>query len=228
MRSMTFFTKSLILVLTPLLVCSVTTAYAGSMTFQVAIDTTLFTGTGGDVEFQLSSSGNPIPVPVTASFNSYSSDMVLNGSTYNFTPGNPNVTITGDLSSNTLALYNDDSALQTADADQLVSQFGTYLNFTVTLTGDGIGASSASSPTLVVTAFDTLGNPLFSGPLEQNYSAVFFQVNADGTVDQTSYPAANTTASVPEPSSLTALTIGLLGLYWLRRPRLTKALSSIP
>ena len=150
---------------------------------------------------------------MTTSFSAYASDIVLNELTYNYAPGNPNARGTGDLSTNSLSLYNDDSAFQTADADQLVSPFGTSLAFVVTLTGDGIGTSSASAPTLGISLFNASNSPLFSGPASQIYSAVFFQMSTDGTVARTNYPA----GTVREPSSLVALSIGLLGLAWNQR-----------
>jgi len=211
MRITRFLAKFLALTISAIMVCCAATTSAGTLTYQVAIDTSIFSGQAGDIEIQLASSGDNIPV--TASFSAYASDAVLNGLTYNYAPGNPNATVTGDLSANSLSLYNDDSAFQTADADQLVSLFGTSLAFVVTLTGDGIGTSSASAPTLGISLFNASNSPLFSGPASQNYSAVFFQMSTDGTVAQTNYPA----ATVPEPSSLVGLSIGLLGLAWNQR-----------
>lgn len=184
-------------------------AQAGSVFYDVVIDTSSFMGQSGDVEFQLG--GNASSVAITASFSNYDSDAVLNGSTVNLNPtGAPGVTVTGDLSSTVspLSLFNDDTAFQVADADQLVTTFGTFLNFRVTLTGDGIGAASAGIAALAISFFDGSGNPLFSGPDSINYAAVFIETSTDGTSTFTQYPV----NSVPEPSSLITMLTGALGI----------------
>ncbi len=192
-------------------------ARAGTMNFVVNIDTSAYTGISGDIEFQLGTAGDN--VPITATFTNYSSDAMLSGTTINFNPGAaPNATVSGQLDLNTLTLFNDDSAAQIADADQLIGNFGTTISFLVTLSGDGIGAASASSPVLAISLFDSAVNPLYSGPPETNYAAAFFQVNTDGTVTQTNYPSI-VPSPVPEPSTLVALASGsmVVGLTSLRR-----------
>jgi hypothetical protein len=123
--------------------------------------------------------------------------------------------MSGNLIDNTLSLYNDDSALQIADADQLVTSFGTFLNFRVTLTGDGIGSPSGSNPSLAISVFNSLNEPLFSGPTDTNYAAAFYQVNPDGTVTPTIFGL----AAVPEPGSLALMGIGICCLGIVSRKR---------
>ena len=216
MRLFHFVRNSLIATALVTMTLVPTAARAGSLTFDVVINTSSFQGQSGDVEFQLGGDGNSIPV--TVSFDNFSSDAMLNGLTANLNPGGvPNVTVTGDLSTNTLSLDNDDSAFQVADADQLVSHFGTTFDFHVTLTGDGIGAASPGTATLAISMFDSFNNPLCNGPVDTNNAAVFFQTSStDGSVTQTNFQV-NT---VPEPSSLASMLVGGfgigLGIYFRR------------
>ena len=189
---------------------SSTAVHAGSIFYDVSIDTSSFSGKSGYVEFQLGGGANYIPV--TAVFNPFSSNATITDSTTNQNiAGAPNVTVTGDLTANTLSLYNDDSAFQAAIADQNVLAFGTSFDFRVTLSGDGIDAKSNGTATLAISVFDdsSPSNPLFNGPDETNNAAVFIQTNPDGTSSITQYQVVN---SVPEPSSLALLTVGAIGI----------------
>ncbi len=186
---------------------SSTAVHAGSIFYDVSIDTSSFSGKTGFVEFQLGGGANG--VPITAAFNPFNSDATITDSTTNENPlGEPNVTVTGDLTGNTLSLYNDDSAFQSAIADQNVSIFGTFFDFRVTLTGDGIDAVSDGIATLAISVFDSLGNPFFNGPDETNNAAVFIQTSNDGTSSLTQYQV----NSVPEPSSLISMLVGAIGI----------------
>lgn len=227
MGSILILKRVLVLCVLAGIVCAAATAQAGMMFFNVAINTSNFAGTLGDIDFQLGSDGNA--VPITASFSNFSTDAVLDGPTadsstlgYLVPLDPPNTTFSGDLAFNTLSLFNNGASLSVANVGQLVSSFGTYMNFTVTLAGAGIGANSASSPSLAISFFDELGNPLFTGPNSENNAAVFFQVNGvDGSVSPTAYPTVSSPPStpvisaVPEPSSLLLMLLGVLGLgYW--------------
>ena len=144
-------------------------------------------------------------------FNPFSSNATITDPTTNQNVGGaPNVTVSGDLTANTLSLYNDDSAFQAAIAGQNVSRFGTYFDFRVTLSGDGIDAKSEGTATLAISLFDdsSPANPLFNGPDATNNAAVFIQTNPDGTSSITQYQV----NSVPEPSSLALLTVGAIGI----------------
>lgn len=189
---------------------------AGWFTYSVAIDTSTFSGQSGDIEFQLGGDANN--VPVSASFSNYASNAVLNGATQNLNPsGAPGVTVSGNLNSVTtpLVLTNDDSTFQIADADQLVTTFGTYLDFRVTLSGAGIEEASAASAYLAISLFDGSGNPLFNGPVETNNAAVFFHSSTDGSVATTQY----STSAVPEPSTLISLLVGAIAILVIRHGR---------
>ncbi len=189
------------------LVLSSSTARAGSIYYDVAIDTSSFSGKSGYVEFQLG--GDASGVPITAAFSLFSSDATINESTSNPYPSAaPNATVDGDLTSNTLSLYNDDSAFQAAIADQNVSIFGTIFDFRVTLTGDGINAASGATATLAISLFDSNSNPFFNGPDATNNAADFIQTNSDGTALLTQYQLNN----VPEPSSLISMLVGAIGI----------------
>jgi hypothetical protein len=191
-------------------VLSPVNARAGSIYYDVVIDTSSFSGQSGDIDFQLGGDANNLPVMATIS--RYNSDAVLHGHTTNqSTAGEPAVTVTGDLRSDTLSLYNDDSAFQIADADQFVSSFGTVFEFRVTLTGDGIGVPSPGTASLAIALFDGSGkNSFFSGPDSTNNAAVFIQTSTDGSSSLTQYPP--TQNSVPEPSSLISMLVGALGI----------------
>ena len=207
MRFQQLMSREIVLTfLLTLAVIPASTSFGGSVSFDLSIDTTSFSGTSGDVEIQLGSNGPLIPSPITATFSDYSSDATLNGATGYLIAPNPD---------NTLTLSNDDSALQVADADQLVSSFGTYLNFKITLTGAGIGSSSDSTPSLAISVFNSSNQPLFSGPTETNNAAAFYQVGTDGSVTPTLYGL----ASVPEPGSLALTGIGFSLIEIISRKR---------
>ena len=183
--------------------------HAGSIYYDIVIDTSSFAGQKGDVDFQLGGDANGVPITAAISNYSYSGDMVLDGSTVNQNPfGAPAVTVSGDLGSSSLSLYNDASGFQAADADQFVSKFGTSFEFRVTVTGDGIGNVSDGTATLAIAVFDSLGNPLFNGPDYTNNAAVFIQTSTDGSATLTQYDF----SSVPEPSSLVSMLLGVLGI----------------
>lgn len=182
---------------------------AGSIYYDVVIDTSSFAGQKGDVDFQLGGDGNGIPITAAISNYTYSGEAVLDGSTVNQNPlGAPAVTVTGDLSAGSLTLFNDASGLQVADGDQYVLKFGTSFDFRVTLTGDGIGAPSVGTTALAITVSDGSGNSLFNGPDYTNYAAVFIQSSTDGSTTLTQYEL----NSVPEPSSLISMLLGLIGI----------------
>jgi len=187
-------------------VISTNVASAGIYTVSVSLDTSHFLGQSGDIEFQLgANAGN---VPITATFSAYSSTATLNGSTFNNTvinPNNPpNTSFTGDLASDTLSLYNDDSAFQFAEADQLVTAFSSLMSFNVTFTGASIGAPSASAPTLAIFVYDQNSQPLSTGP---NGETVVFTVDpTTGIANQIAY------AAVPEPSTFLSLATGIAGI----------------
>ena len=217
MRFQQLMSREIVLTfLLTLAVIPASTSFGGSVSFDLSIDTTSFSGTSGDVEIQLGSNGPLIPSPITATFSDYSSDATLNGATgYLIAPNPSATTLSGNLIDNTLTLSNDDSALQVADADQLVSSFGTYLNFKITLTGAGIGSSSDSTPSLAISVFNSSNQPLFSGPTETNNAAAFYQVGTDGSVTPTLYGL----ASVPEPGSLALTGIGFSLIEIISRKR---------
>ncbi len=196
-------------------VISTNVANAGSQTVNVSLDTSYFLGRSGDVEFQLGASAGGVPITVTIT--AYSSTATLNGPTYNNTAINPNdppnTYMNGDLASDTLSLYNDDSALQFAEAYQLVTTFSSFMNFDITFTGDSIGAASASSPSLTILVYDGDQNPLSVGP---NGEVFVYQVDsATGNINEISYGA------VPEPSTFLSLATGIAGIgLAIRRRRL--------
>lgn len=190
-----------------------TAARAGSIGYDVVIDTSSFSGAVGDLDFQLATDQKN--VGITAAFTSFSSNATLNGSTQTYADSPPNVTVTGDLGANTLSLFNDGTVNAYADADQPFTTFGTYFSFHVTLSGAGIGASSASSASLAIAVFDSVGNPFFSGPNNRNNAAVYFQTHTDGSVTRTDYPLLSST--VPEPSSFVSMLLGSLGIAIYRR-----------
>ena len=222
MCSSLILSAALFQLLAPAAVCG------GTISFNVAIDTSSFSGTAGDIEFQLGGSANN--VPITASFTNFASDATLNGPTqaypdlgYLIPLNPPHTDFSGTLNANTLSLYNDDSAFQITDVDQLISSFGTYLNFQVTFTGNGVGSASSSNPSLAISLFDASGQPLFSGPALTNYAAAFYQVNTDGTVTPSTY---SPVSSVPEPSTVASFAIGLLSVILVAKRR--AAISTSP
>ena len=179
----------------------------GFITHAVVIDTTSISGTAGDIEFQLGAAGDG--VPITTSITAYASDATLDGPTgFLIPPDPPFTTMSGDLIANTLSLFNDDSASQIADADQLVSSFGAFMSFFVTLSGDSIGAPSMSTPTFAIFVYSG-GTPLGNGPLGE---VVTFQVQTDGSVVVTNDGSVSEVSPVAEPSTITSFGIGIVGV----------------
>ena len=189
-------------------VLSSTAARAGSIYYDVVIDTTSFSGQSGHVEFQLGT--DPGNVSITAAFSNYTSDAMLNGPTMDLSTGTLGVSVNGDLSStgNPLSMYNDGSNFQIADADQLVKTFGTHFDFGITLSGDGIGTASSGTASLAISLFDLSYNPFFNGPDATNNAVVFIQTSTDGTSTLTQYQL----NSVPEPSSFVSMLLGVFGM----------------
>ena len=67
MRFQQLMSREIVLTfLLTLAVIPASTSFGGSVSFDLSIDTTSFSGTSGDVEIQLGSNGPLIPSPITA------------------------------------------------------------------------------------------------------------------------------------------------------------------
>lgn len=192
-----------------LLACAVIPAHADTVTYSVVVNTSSQAGNGGFVDFELNA-GSLGAQDITATVAGF------NGATLN--PGDPNNDAIGTTGSLPGPLSFDNQVPN----DYFESlTFGNQLSFLVTLSGDGVSASGAStsdSGTIFQLSFldPSLSGFLFSN--DPNGLAAEIDVAADGTLTSASQPG-TTVAATPEPAtwSLVGMAGALVGV--VRRKR---------
>ncbi len=189
-------------------------ARAGSVSYLVTVDTTGGAGNAGYMYAQLSAAAPPASASVTATISNYSSDA---------TAGPVSIAVgdvKGSFSSTPLVLGNDNagSAIPGLSELQQMGTAGTFLSFTLTLSGSEVNGGSGVPFTGTVFTFlleDSGQNGLNKGPLAGEAFDIF--VNRGGSLTVMEYGPASgnypqvtiSPAAIPEPASVVLLGLGL-------------------
>lgn len=196
-----------------LLACAVMPVHADTVTYSVVVNTSSQTGNAGYVDLELNA-GSLGAQDITATV------IAFDGATLN--PGDPNndaINTTGSLPG-PLSFDN-----QIANDYFEALTFGNQLSFLVTLSGDGVSASgastSASGTDLQLSFLDSSqSNFLFSN--DPSGTAALIGVAADGTSSVTTQPG-TTVAATPEPATVSLLGLSLAFMEMARRWRARRA-----
>jgi hypothetical protein len=191
-----------------LLACAVVPAHADTVTYTVTVNTSSQTGNGGYIDLELNA--GPLGAQdITATVDGFTGAS-LGSSDAVGTMGS----LPGPLSFDN-QIGNDYFQALT---------FGDQLSFLVTLSGDGVstsGASTSDSGTIFQVSFaDASGNnPLFDN--DPNGLTAEIDVAADGTLSSAADPNASVTvAATPEPASLSLVGMAGILLFVAQRRRL--------
>jgi hypothetical protein len=173
-------------------------ARAGSITYNVTVDTSSLVGTTGGIEFTLIAGNTPAPLD-TATITKFVPQAGLV----------PPPTTSGDVSGNLSTTVSLDNQSPSMYFESLT--YGHTLSYQVTLTGAGL--SKAADTLFSFYLFDSVGNPV-SGP--SSPSGEILDINIQGPtgvidtpVTYPPPPITVTTASVPELSGVVLLGVGL-------------------
>jgi hypothetical protein len=183
-----------------LLACAVVPAHADSVTYSVTVNTSSQTGNPGYIDLELNA-GSLGAQDITAVVTGF------NGAVLNFgAPGSGSTGTMGFLP----GPVSFDNQIGNDYFEGLT--FGDQLSFLVTLSGDGVstsGASTSDSGTVFQVAFEdgSQSNFLFSN--DPNGVAGEIDVAADGMLSTASQPGASV-AATPEPATLSL--VGLAGV----------------
>jgi PEP-CTERM motif len=188
------------------------TARAGSISYEVTVDTTSLAGTTGGLQFTLIAGNTPAP-PDTSTITAFKSDGVLV----------PPPTTVGDVLGvlpSTMSMDNQNPSLYFQSLT-----FGTFIDYIVTLTSTA-GDPSSADTTFSFYLFDANGNPISNS---NSPSGEAFDINIEGPSGTFDPPAVffppppitlvQINGVVPEPSSIVLLGIGLGAILFRARRR---------
>ena len=183
-----------------LLACAVVPAHADTVSYFVTVDTSSQAGNPGYIDLELNA-GSLGSQDITAVVNGFNGAMLVPGA-----PGSGSVGTVGLLP----GPVSFDNQIGNDYFEGVT--FGNQLSFLVTLSGDGVstsGASTSDSGTIFQVAFEdgSQSNFLFSN--DQNGVAAEIDVAADGTLSTASQPGVSV-AATPEPATLSL--VGLAGV----------------
>jgi hypothetical protein len=192
-------------------------AWADAITYPVLVDTSAADGLSGFLDFQFAP-GDASTQPAFISITNFISDGTLVG------PPQVNGGVSGALPG-TLMIDN-----STAFNDYFEPfTFGSSFTFNLTLEGAALqspNGTANSGSTFGLALFDGAQNPILT--TDPNGFAGLVNVELDGSTDTVVFPSdSNGGAPVvqfvatPEPATLGLSLIGILGLVWLRRRRVT-------
>ncbi|HZW34638.1 MAG TPA: NF038129 family PEP-CTERM protein [Isosphaeraceae bacterium] len=189
-----------ILVMTALLVIAAAAwgpaALAGSIAYDVTVDTSSLAGTTGGIEFTLIAGNTPAPLD-TATITAFTPQAGLV----------PPPTTSGDVSGDLSGRMSMDNQAPSLYFETLT--YGSTLSFQVTLSSTA-GSPSSADTLFAFYLFDSAGNPV-SGPNSPSGEILDINIQGpSGTFDTpvTYPPPAITLISVPEPSSVVLLGLG--------------------
>jgi hypothetical protein len=189
-------------------------ARAGSVSYLVTVDTTDLAGQAGYLDAQLAAAAPPASASVKATIQDVVSDA---------TPG-PVTSAVGDVSgsfsSTPLVLGNDNAGSAIPGFSQLQQSgtYGTFLTFTLTLSGSEVngGPSVPFTGTVFTLLLEDSGqNGLYTGPMAGEALDIYVNpggsltVDAYGPASGTGPPLTITPAAIPEPSGVVLLGVGL-------------------
>jgi PEP-CTERM motif len=191
---------------------------AGSVSYLVSVDTTGLAGQAGFLDAQLAAAAPPASASVTVTISDVSSDA---------TPG-PVTSAVGDVSgsfsSTPLILGNDNAGSSIPGLSELQQSgtYGTFLSFTLTVSGSEVSGGAGVPFTGTVFSFlleDASQTGLSQGPMAGEAIDLF--VNPGGSLTVMSYGPASgnfpqvtlSAAAVPEPSSVVLLALGAVAVF---------------
>ena len=194
-----------------LLACAVIPAHADTVTYSVTVNTSSQAGNGGFIDLELNA-GSLGAQDITATVTGFNGATVNAGDPNNFSFGTTG-SLPGPLSFDNQVGNDYFEALT----------FGNQLSFFVTLSGDGVsssGASTSDSGTIFQVAFFDPSQSSFLFSNDPNGLAAEIDVAPDGTVTSAAQPG-TTVAPTPEPAtwSLVAMAGVLVGVAQRRKRR---------
>jgi hypothetical protein len=192
---------------------------AGSVTYNVTVNTSALAGQVGYLDSQF----NPGPgaAPATATISAFTSDGTLQlGAPLNGTTGDVTGQLSGPLTLGNSSFFNDYFE---------GFNYGSTIHFQLTLSGPAVGGSAPSGSSFAFSLYDSTGTvPLLT--TDPNGSVLTINVNANGSTSVETFPQSPnnltpvaTASVVPEPSTLAlAACMPPAGLAAWRRKRATK------